>query len=109
MTTMNASTHHAPSDNAKNPTSEPRAAERFGDQAKKTAQDVQELGGMAKTTVQEKLGNAQAAAAEYLEYGQEKAEQVERSIEESIRANPIKFLLIAAGVGLVFGRFCMGR
>ena len=64
---------------------------------------------MAKNVVKEKLGHMQASASEYLQEGHERVEEMGHSIEQSIRANPIKFLLIAAGAGLVFGRFFMRR
>ena len=83
--------------------------DRLSEQGKKTAPEVQELGASGKNGAQEKLGRMQASASEHFEEGRERVEEMGHSIEQSIRANPIKFLLIAAGVGLVFGRFCMGR
>ena len=41
--------------------------------------------------------------------GREKVRQVEQSIEQYIREQPLKSMLIAAGVGLVLGRFWMRR
>lgn len=62
---------------------------------------------MAKDVAHEKLGDIKETASEYLKQGQEKAEEVGHSIEQLIKENPIKFLLIAAGVGIIFGRFFM--
>jgi len=72
-------------------------------------QDFRELGGMAKEMAQEKMEQVQAGAADYAKEGREKIQEVERTIEQYIRQRPVKSMLIAAGVGLVFGRFWMRR
>jgi len=85
------------------------ASKRFVEQAQKTVQDVQAMGGMAKDMAQEKLDHLRASASEYKEQGRDKVHEVERTIEEYIRERPVKSVLIAAGVGLLFGRFWMRR
>jgi len=72
-------------------------------------QDLQELGGMAREMAQEKVEQVRSGAADYANEGREKVRQVERSIEQYIREQPLKSMLIAAGVGLVLGRFWMRR
>jgi len=85
------------------------ASKRFVEQAQKTVQDVQALGGMAKDIAQEKLEHLRTSASEYKNQGQEKVQQAERTIEQYIQERPIKSVLIAAGIGLFFGRFWMRR
>jgi len=72
-------------------------------------QDFKELGGMAREMAQEKVDQVQAGAADCAKEGSEKIRQAEHSIEQYIREQPVKSMLIAAGVGLVLGRFWMRR
>lgn len=106
MTTLNATTRTQPNASA-NPVSETSVGkERPGEQTTKTAK---ELGGMAKDAAKETNGHMKESVSERIEAGQEKLEEVGQSIEQSIRENPLKFILIAAGVGVVIGRFFMRR
>jgi len=82
---------------------------RMGKQARKVIQDVQEMGGAARDVAQEKLEHLRESASEYKDQGRDKVEQVERTIEQFIRERPLKTVLIAAGVGLLIGRFWMRR
>lgn len=101
MTTLNATTRTQP-----NVSETTVGKERLGEQTIKTAQ---ELGGMAKDAAKETNGQMKESVSERIEPGQEKLEEVCQSIEQSIRENPLKFLLIATGVGVVFGRFFLRR
>ena len=86
-----------------NPTADGLGYNKRSDEAKNTAQA---LHGVVQTTTaaaQEKLGDLKETATEYLKLGKEKAENIGISIQDSIRANPFKSILIAAGVGLVLG------
>jgi len=76
---------------------------RFKEQAKMTTQDVFAMGERVKDSAEEKLGHLKETATEYLAQGQKKAKEVRISIQESIRANPLTYVLIAAGVGLALG------
>ena len=67
-------------------------------------EDLQELGGMAREMAQEKVEQVRAGAAECAKERREKVRHVERSIEQYIREQPLKSMLIAAGVGMVLGR-----
>ena len=51
----------------------------------------------------EKLGQAREAAAEYYQEGIEQVKKFEASFEEYVRENPVRSLLIAAGVSLGAG------
>ncbi len=85
------------------------ASDRLGEQARKVAEDLQELGAIAGSAAQERLGQVRENATDCYEEKREKVHQVERTFEQYIRERPLKSILIAAGVGLVLGRFWMRR
>jgi len=82
---------------------------RMGKQAKKVAQDVSKMGSIARDVAQEEFEHLRESASEYKDQGRDKVQQVERTIEQFIRERPLKTVLIAAGVGLLLGRFWMRR
>lgn len=94
---------------AARPPSERRANGRLGRKARTVTQDIQELGGMARDMAQEKVEQLRAGASEYCKEGRDKARQVERSFEQFIRQQPLKSILIAAGVGMLLGGLWMRR
>jgi ElaB/YqjD/DUF883 family membrane-anchored ribosome-binding protein len=67
------------------------------------------MGDIVKDAAQEKLGQVREDATEYCEQGQDKVHGVLSNVEQYIRERPVKSVLIAAGVGLLFGRFWMRR
>jgi ElaB/YqjD/DUF883 family membrane-anchored ribosome-binding protein len=73
------------------------------------AKEVEVMGEMAAGTAQAKLEQIRDDASEYYEQGREQARGVQRTFEQFIRDKPVKSVLIAAGVGLLFGRFWMRR
>jgi ElaB/YqjD/DUF883 family membrane-anchored ribosome-binding protein len=85
------------------------ATERLRKQARKVTKDVQEMSGIATDAAQETLGQLRDNASEYYEQGQDKAQDVQRTIAQYIQQKPVKSVLIAAGVGLLLGRFWMRR
>lgn len=64
---------------------------------------AQEVGSQVKAAAQEQLGRLRDTAGEYYEQGKEKAMEWEGNVEEYVRQQPLKSVLIAAGVGLVLG------
>ncbi len=102
----NRNKRHAPANRTR--ASRP-VSERLGKQARRVTEDLKELGGIAGDAAQEKLGQLRDNASGYYEDGREKVHQAERSFEQFIRDQPLKSILIAAGVGLVLGRFWMRR
>ena len=91
------------------PRSERRANDRLGRKARTVTQDIQELGGMAREMAQDKIEQLRASASEYCEEKRDKVRQVERSFEQFIRQQPLKSILIAAGVGVLLGGLWMRR
>jgi ElaB/YqjD/DUF883 family membrane-anchored ribosome-binding protein len=88
---------------------ERRTNGRLDKQARKLTQDVRKLAGAAIDVAQEKLEVLRESASDCKDQGRDKVQQVERTIEQYIRERPLKTLLIAAGVGLLLGRFWMRR
>ena len=85
------------------------ASNRLGGKARTVTQDIQELGGMARDMAQEKVEQLRASASEYYEEGRDTVQQVERGFEQFIRQQPLKSILIAAGVGMLLGGLWMRR
>ncbi len=82
-------------------------AEHAKECVKETGHDVlgavQQLGADASRTVQEKVGELKDTASQYLEQGKNKAVDLEHSIEDTIRKQPLTALLVAAGLGVAIG------
>ena len=108
-------------------TSEPTrcSTDELKHKASELKQNVQDLGSQAKTVAREQvqalkdsagnymeqgrdqLDSLRQSAGEYMEQGRQRAIDMERSLESQIRAQPLRAVLIAAGVGMVAGiLFC---
>jgi ElaB/YqjD/DUF883 family membrane-anchored ribosome-binding protein len=93
--------------------------------ASELKQNVQDLGTQARTVAREQVQNLKdsandymeqgreqwdslrSSAADYMEQGRQRALEMERTLESQIRAQPLRAVLIAAGVGMVAGiLFC---
>jgi ElaB/YqjD/DUF883 family membrane-anchored ribosome-binding protein len=72
-------------------------------------QDLKELGGMAREMAQEKVEQVQTSATDFTNESCKKVRQVGNSFEKYVGEHPLKSMLIAAGVGMLFGRFWMRR
>ncbi len=75
---------------------------------KTVREDLGQLGRAAKNVAQEKLGEARRYADEHLDQGKQKASEIEDQLEEYIRNQPLKSILIAAGAGALIG-YLLGR
>ena len=109
MDTINEPVSTRRNGKAARPPSELRAQGRLGRKARTVTQDLQELGGMAREMAQEKVEQLRASASSYCEDKRDKVQQVERSVEQFIRQQPLKSILIAAGVGMLLGGLWMRR
>ena len=86
-------------------------AQELGAQMQERAQEIgthvrdwaHDVGGQLKEGAQGALHQAGASASQLSTQGREAVEQLEKSLEEYIRAKPLQSLAIAAGVGLVVG------
>ncbi len=68
-------------------------------------QAVKDAAGNVRDAAQEKFQNLRETAGEYYEEGRERAMKWEHNVEDYVREQPIKSLLLAAGVGLLLGVF----
>jgi ElaB/YqjD/DUF883 family membrane-anchored ribosome-binding protein len=83
--------------------------DRLGAQANEVSKDLKEMGEIVRDAAQEKLGQVRENATEYYEQGRDNVHGVLCNFEQYVRARPVKSVLIAAGIGLLFGRFWMRR
>jgi ElaB/YqjD/DUF883 family membrane-anchored ribosome-binding protein len=72
------------------------AAEKVRDQASQVA-------GQVRDAAREKYEELRDQAADYYEQGREKAHEWQHGVEQYVQEQPIKALLIAAGVGMLLG------
>jgi ElaB/YqjD/DUF883 family membrane-anchored ribosome-binding protein len=84
-------------------------SERLGAQAKGLSDDLKEMGATVNDAAQEKLADLRESATEYGQQGRGNLNGVLCDFEQYVRARPLKSVLIAAGVGLLFGRFWRRR
>jgi ElaB/YqjD/DUF883 family membrane-anchored ribosome-binding protein len=73
------------------------------DKATEMGQSLRDMGSQVRDTAQQQYEQLRQSATEYYEQGREKAQEWEQNLESYVREQPIKSLLIAAGVGLVVG------
>lgn len=63
----------------------------------------------AREKAQEVMGQARERATQYYEQGKTKAIDMQHKLEDSVRENPMRSVLIAAGAGLVLGMLLRRR
>ena len=78
-------------------------ATQLKDKASELKDKASELTSNIKDAATEQLQNVRDTAEEYYGQGRAKAQEWERGLEEYVQEQPIKALLIAAGVGIVLG------
>lgn len=90
-----------------------RHTEELREDLRDTANDVrrgvQEIGNKARQVAEEQIENLRETASEYVEQGRNKALEWEDSLESQIRDEPMKSMLIAAGIGFVAGFLLLRR
>lgn len=97
------------------------ATEDMKHKANELKQNVQDLGNTARVAAQEQVHNIKQAAGQYMDQGRERldalkgsaadymeqgracAMDMERTLENRIRSQPMRAVLIATGIGLVAG------
>jgi ElaB/YqjD/DUF883 family membrane-anchored ribosome-binding protein len=72
-------------------------------------QNVREIGSEIGDLAREKFSDVRDQATGYYKKGRKKAAELEDTVEDYIKEQPIKALLIAAGVGLLVGMFWRRR
>jgi ElaB/YqjD/DUF883 family membrane-anchored ribosome-binding protein len=79
------------------------AKEQLQDKVAETRDDVLELGALAKKAARETLHDVKEGAEDLYEKGQEKMGDLGSAMRRRIQNEPVKSLLVAAGIGLVLG------
>jgi ElaB/YqjD/DUF883 family membrane-anchored ribosome-binding protein len=62
---------------------------------------TQEVGGQLKEGAQEAMRQAETSASQLSAQGREAVGQLEKTLEDYVRAKPLQSLIIAAGVGMM--------
>ncbi len=78
-------------------------------QARTVTRNHRKLNSTVRDAAQETVEQLRASAADCATAGREQVQQVERGFAQYVRDQPLKSILIAAGVGLVLGRFWLRR
>jgi ElaB/YqjD/DUF883 family membrane-anchored ribosome-binding protein len=84
-------------------------SERLGEQAMEMKKDLHEMGATVRDAAQQKLGQAGEKASEYCEHGRDKVHGVACAYKQLLRERPLSSVLVAAGIGWLFGRFWKHR
>jgi ElaB/YqjD/DUF883 family membrane-anchored ribosome-binding protein len=79
------------------------AAAQLKDKATEAVQNVRQMADDAKVAATEKYNELRDTATEYYQSGREKAIEWETQLEDYVREQPVKALLMAAGVGVLLG------
>ena len=85
------------------------ASDRLRKQAKQVRKGLREMRGTAKDAAQEALQHIRENGSERYAQGRGKVHQAEHAVEHYIQQRPLKSILIAAGVGVVLGGYCLRR
>ena len=84
-------------------------SDRVGVQAKEASDDLKEMGTTVKDVAQEKLTEVSHSIPKYHENGRDNVHGVLCNFEQYVRERPVRSVLTAAAIGLLFGRFWMRR
>jgi ElaB/YqjD/DUF883 family membrane-anchored ribosome-binding protein len=79
--------------------------EQLRQKAGEVRESIGEMGGIAKEAAREKLGELRETATHAYQRGRERAGEAVKGVEHYIQEQPIKSLLMAAGLGLLVGFF----
>jgi ElaB/YqjD/DUF883 family membrane-anchored ribosome-binding protein len=71
--------------------------------------DLAKLKETGLAAARETIDAARSAAGEKVEAGTEKGKELEQSFEEVVESNPLRSVMIAAGIGAVVGMFWSRR
>ena len=85
------------------------AADELKETVSEISQNVREIGGEIGDLCAEKFTDVRDQAAGYYKKGRKKASEWEEGVEDYIKEQPIKALLIAGGIGLLVGLFWRRR
>jgi ElaB/YqjD/DUF883 family membrane-anchored ribosome-binding protein len=78
-------------------------ADQVRERAQQVGQHLRDMGTQARDTAQQQYDHLRQQAQEYYETGRARAMEWEQGLEDYVRQQPVKSLLIAAGVGVILG------
>jgi ElaB/YqjD/DUF883 family membrane-anchored ribosome-binding protein len=73
------------------------------DTAQQVGQNLRDLGSQARDTAREQYDHLRDQAQEYYQHGREMVNEYQESLEQYVQEQPVKALLMAAGVGMLLG------
>src|SRR5207302_1762627 len=79
------------------------ATDQLRDKAAEVGQNLRDIGGQVRDAASEKYNQLRDQAGQYYSQSREAAQEWEQGLESYIQEQPLKAVLIAAGVGLLFG------
>ncbi len=80
--------------------------------AKKTSaipKDIKDVSDATKRAASDSVEALRDAATQYVDYGRQRVLDLEQSVESRIQEQPLKALLIAAGIGFFLGAVLVRR
>ena len=86
-----------------------KTTDQLGKQAKEVTEDLREMGETVRDAAQEKLGQVGERASECCAQGRDKVRGAACACEQFLQQRPLMSVLLAAGVGLLLGRFWRSR
>ena len=84
-------------------TGQANVSERLSGMAADMQNHAQEMGAQLKDVAEQKMAEMRESATQYYEQGCERAQAAAGDVENYIRQQPTKSILIAAGIGAVLG------
>ncbi|HSV14738.1 MAG TPA: hypothetical protein VLI90_10790 [Tepidisphaeraceae bacterium] len=79
------------------------ATDQLRDKASEVGQNLRDMGSQARDAATEKYNQLRDQASQYYTQGREAAQEWEQNLESYIHEQPMKAVLMAAGVGLLLG------
>ena len=81
----------------------PPATAKLKESAAHVGESLKEFGGTVREVAHQGVDQLRHQAEAYYQQGRQKAQQAGGSVEQFVRDEPVKSVLIAAGVGLLLG------
>jgi ElaB/YqjD/DUF883 family membrane-anchored ribosome-binding protein len=77
--------------------------DQLRDKAAEVGQNLRDMGGQVRDAASEKYNQLRDQANQYYTQGREQAQEWEQNLENYVQEQPLKAVLMAAGVGLLLG------
>jgi ElaB/YqjD/DUF883 family membrane-anchored ribosome-binding protein len=90
-------------DQGNNPEQGAASSQQLKDKASEVASNIRDMGSTVRDAASEQYENLRETATEYYQSGREKAMEWQGQLEDYVREQPMKALLMAAGAGMLLG------